>query len=168
MNCANKMLFFCYFSFCESEIPAVKDRRDGGGHDKGDGHADKGHRAERVHSRMLCEDENADADEHDGRRKDNRLTVLREHFFAGAVLVHKTFDNENRIVVTLTEDKRGEDDIDDIELNTKQLHDGDDPNPTECHGHKSNQRQPEIAEAEHQEKEHNQAAAQTDIIEVIA
>ena len=141
MNRANKMLFFCYFSFCESEIPAVKNRRDGGGHDKGDGHTDERHRAERVHRWMLREDENADADEHDGRRKDNRLAVLRKHFFAGAVLVHEAFDNENRIVVTLTEDKRSEDDVDDIELNTKQLHDGNNPNPTERHGDKSNQRQ---------------------------
>ena len=113
------MLFFCYFSFCESEIPAVKDRRDGGGHDKGDGHADKGHCAERVHGRMLREDKNAYADEHDGRRKDNRLAVLREHFFACAMLVNEAFDDENRIIVTLTEDKGGKDDVDDIELNTK-------------------------------------------------
>ena len=168
MNCANKMLFFCYFSFCESEIPAVKDRRDGGGYDKGNGHADKRHRAERVHRRMLREDENADADEHDGRREDNRLTVLREHFSACAMLVNEAFDDEDCIVVTLTEDKRGKDDIDDIELNTKQLHERDNPNPTEGHGNKSDQRQPEIAETEHQEQEHNQAAAQTDIIEVIA
>ena len=162
------MLFFCDFSFSYGEIPAIKDRRDGGGHNECDGHADEGDCAERVHSRMLREDKNADADEHDGCREDNRLTVLRQHRFAGFVLVNKAFDNENGVIVTLAEDESGEDDVNDIELNTNELHDGDNPNPAECHRNEGNEREPETAEAEDEENEDNQAAAKADIIEVIA
>ena len=164
----NFLLFFCYFSFRKGNIPLIKDGWDGCGHDECDGHADERHGAERVHCGMLCEDEDADADEHDGRGKDNRLAVLRQNRLAGAMLINQAFNNEDGVIVSLSENECSEDNIDDIKLNTKQLHDSKNPNPAERHGNKSNECQPETAETEDKEDEDNQAAAETDIIEVVA
>ena len=97
---------------------------------------------------MHRKDKNADTDKHYQRREKDGLTVLWQDGFTGTAFVEQSFHNKNGVVVSLSEDKRGEDDIDDIELQTETLHQRQYPDPTESHRHKRDEHQPYIAETE--------------------
>ena len=82
---------------------------------------------------MLGEDECADADEHyQGREDDAPFVGSKDgafvNIFRDAALRH-----EDGVVVALTEDEGGEDDVDDVELDAQQRHDAQNPYPADSH-----------------------------------
>lgn len=117
---------------------------------------------------MNGEDQDTDADEHDQRGEDDRLTELRQDRLTCPAFVEQTFHHEDSVVVTLTEDEGRQDDIDDIELQSEEAHDRNDPDPTEYHRHKSDEGYRQAAETEPQEQKDDERTGDTYIIEVIA
>ena len=83
---------------------------------------------------MTGNDERADANEHDERRKENRPSIGGEHGTMVFVLIDRALSHEDGVVVALTKDERAQDDVDDIELNAQQRHDAQYPQPTDGHG----------------------------------
>ena len=51
------------------------------------------------------------------------------------MLVDTTLSHKDGIVISLTEDKRGKDDINDIELDAEYSHESENPHPTDGHRH---------------------------------
>ena len=96
---------------------------------------------------MNSEDQYTDADEHDQRGEDDRLPELRQDRLTCPAFVEQTFYHEDSVVVALTEDKRRQDDVDDVELQAEDTHDCDDPYPAEYHRYKSNEGNRQVAEA---------------------
>ena len=100
---------------------------------------------------MFGQQQHAERNQHDERTEEDGLVELREHPVAGALFVERTFQHKNRVVVALSEEERGEDDVDDIELNTCQLHDAENPNPRDGHRQESDDAEPEAAKREAEE-----------------
>ena len=116
---------------------------------------------------MNRQDEDADAEQHDKCGQDDRLTVLREHGFAGAVLIEQAFDDEDGIVVSLAEDEGSEDDIDDVKLDSEELHERQYPDPAERHRNEGYERQGNLAKRKPEEDEDDERATEADVIEVL-
>ena len=81
---------------------------------------------------MFRKDKHSDSDKHDECRKRDGVFVGRKHFPSETVFINAAFRDENRIVVTHSENECRQNDIDYIKLNVKYLHDGKNPNPADC------------------------------------
>ena len=66
----------------------------------------------------------------------------------------------------MSEDKCGENDIDDIKLHPQHTHDAKNPDPSQSHGEECQQTQLQSSEGNPKEDEYNQSASKTDIVEV--
>ena len=99
------------------------------GHDDHSSHADDGDLGQRTQSRMLGQYECADADEHQRGRKHHTTAIAAQPTAACGIFIDQSFGYKDGVVVTLSEDKGGQDDIDDIELDAQQLHQSQYPNP---------------------------------------
>ena len=54
---------------------------------------------------------------------------LRQHFLAVSVFVHHPLGDENGVVVSLPEDERGKDNVDDVEFHIENAHQSENPDP---------------------------------------
>ena len=82
---------------------------------------------------MTGEDEGANADEHDKGGDDDAVLVGSKHLAAIGILVLATFGDEDGVVVALSEDEGGENDVYHIELDAQQGHNAQYPHPAYSH-----------------------------------
>ena len=71
---------------------------------------------------MAGQNEAADTDKHEQSRDGHAVFVGAESLTARGMFVHQPFGNEDSIVVSLTKDEGGENDIDNIKLDAAYLH----------------------------------------------
>ena len=83
------------------------------------------------------------------------------------MLVDTTLGHKYGIVVTLSEDKRGKDNINDIELYAEYSHKTENPHPTDSHRHEGYYSQFYLTEREPQEEEHDKRTRPADIVKVV-
>ena len=89
----------------------------------------------------------------------NRLT--------GIMLIYTAFGHKDGIVISLTKDERGKDDIHDIELDAEYSHKTENPHPTDSHRHEGYYSQFYLTEREPQEEEHDKRTCPADIVKVV-
>ena len=65
---------------------------------------------------MLCKDQRSYSDEHDECRYDDALKIGGKHGSVVFMFVEASLGHEYGVVVALSEDECGEDDVDDVEL----------------------------------------------------
>ena len=116
---------------------------------------------------MARKDQGADADKHDESRDDDALLVGREHAAAVGIFILAAFGDEDGVVVALTEDEGGQDDVDHIELYVQKRHEAQDPQPADGHGEEGDEGQLDVAERGPEEEENDEAAGPSDIVEVV-
>ena len=116
---------------------------------------------------MTSHNERADADEHDECRKDDGPLVGGQHRLMVSRLIDRPFGHEDGIIVALSENERGENDIDDIKLDAAESHDTENPQPADSHRQEGQHGQGESAERELKEEEHDASAGPADIVEVV-
>ena len=116
---------------------------------------------------MPGKDQRSDADEHDQGREGNGTLVGGQHLTAMPALVEAALGHEDGVVVALTKDEGGQDDVDQIELDAQQGHDAQDPYPTDSHGQEGEQGQLYVAEREPEEEEDDEGTGPTHIVEVV-
>ena len=155
------------FSFVGGE-PAVDEWREVAGHEDDGGHADEGDLGEGTHGRVFGEDEDADADEHEGGGDDDAAAVTAEALLAVGVFVHETLGDEDGVVVALAEDEGGEDDVDNVEFDSGELHHAEYPQPADGEGNEGEEGEFEPSEGEPEEEENDEAADIEDVVEVVA
>ena len=85
---------------------------------------------------MLGNNKSSYAYEHDNGRKQNAMLIGCKDRLARLMLIDTALGHKDGIVISLTEDKRGKDDINDIELDAEYSHESEDPHPTDSHRHK--------------------------------
>ena len=83
------------------------------------------------------------------------------------VLILAALGDEDGVVVALSEDEGGEDDVDDVELDAQQRHDAQYPQPAHRHGEEGEQCQFDAAEGEPEEEEDDGGAGEADVVEVV-
>ena len=147
--------------------PAEHDGRQPERHVHHHGHADDGHLAQRAQRRMLREDQDADAHQHDEGRQHHTALVGLHHPTAVGVLVHQSLGDEDGVVVALSEDKCGQDDVDDVELQAEQVHAAQYPHPSDGQRQERNDAQLEAAEAQPQEGKDDKGADEAYVVERI-
>lgn len=81
------------------------------------------------------------------------MAILRQDRLACASFVELSFGDENSIVVALSEDESGENDIDNIEGYASEGHDTQNPSPRECHRQEGDEGYKETAKGKPKEKE---------------
>ena len=71
---------------------------------------------------MSGQNQRADTDKHDERRQQNTATIAHQGSMdrmartnGFPIIANQSFDYKNRIIVTLSEYERGQDDVDDVE-----------------------------------------------------
>ena len=89
---------------------------------------------------MLGNDERANAHKHNQRRDNDAALVAVEHLLTVSPLIHQPLGDKYRIVVALTENKRGENHIDNIKLDAQNIHHAENPYPPHRHRSKRHQR----------------------------
>ena len=82
------------------------------------------------------------------------MLVSGKHRATCTTLIYATFGDEDCIVVSLSEDESGENDIYYIELDAQQSHDSKYPYPAYCHRDKGNDCQLQLAERVPQKEEY--------------
>ena len=107
--------------------PVEKERRDEVGHQHDAEHTDDGDGSQREHGRVLGHDKGAYANEHDQGGEYDALLVGSQKRLAVGELVTAPFGDEDGVVVALSEDECGEDDVYDIELHAAQTHHAENP-----------------------------------------
>ena len=75
-----------------------------------------------MHGRMLGDDERTNADKHDKSREYDAFLIGDEYSSPIAIILDQAFGDEDCIVVALSKDEGGKDDIDDIETYSPQIH----------------------------------------------
>ena len=90
-----------------------------------------------------------------------------QYFLACTVLVLQSVHNENTEIITDTEYKGRQDDIDDIELNPQDSHQPEDNHPTDQHREKTHQRKFDTSVREPQGKEYQERRKIQNQVEVI-
>ena len=116
---------------------------------------------------MLGNDQRAHTDKHDKGRDDDAVLIGRQQFLPVCVFIDQSVGHENRVVIALTEDKGGQNHVDDIELHVEQIHDAQNPDPAQCHRQEGQQAQFETAKRNPQEHKYDESAGKTDIVEVV-
>ena len=116
---------------------------------------------------MFGQHQRANADEHDQGAQGNGILVRVQDFFACSVLIQKPFRDKDAVIVPHAENERGQDDIDDIELQPRKPHDALNPVPADRQRQKGQETQFQAAEAEPQEEEDNERAKQADGAEIL-
>ena len=79
-------------------------------------HADDGHLRQGTHGGMFGENQGANANKHQYTAEDDAVAIVFQHSLAVGVFVEQALRDENRVVVALTEDEGGQDDVHDVEL----------------------------------------------------
>ena len=69
------------------------------------------------------------------------MLVRCKHLASISIFIHRTFCHKYSVVITLTKNKCGKNDIDNIKLHSKQRHNAQYPQPAHCHRDKRQQRQ---------------------------
>ena len=82
---------------------------------------------------VLGKDECTDADEHDDSRDDDAVLIGSEHLAPVSIFILASLCHKDGVVVALSEDEGGENDVHHIELNIQQCHHAEDPYPADCH-----------------------------------
>ena len=85
---------------------------------------------------MLRHNERSHTNKHDQSRDDNTVLIRRQQFLFICKLIDESVSNKYGVIVALSKDKRGENDIDDIELHIEEIHDTQDPEPSHSHREK--------------------------------
>ena len=130
-------------------------------------HTDDGHLCQGTHGGMLGEDQRADADKHQYTTENDTVAVVFQHPLAVGVFVEQALCDENRVVIALTENEGGQNDVHDVELDASQMHDAQNPSPAHRQGQKGQQRQFQAPKREAEEEEHDDAAHIKDVVEVV-
>src|ERR1043165_8366627 len=116
---------------------------------------------------MLSENENAQAKYGGDRRKQNGGLERSDMLFASFILLLQAIHNEDTVVVSEAKNERGEDDIDDIELNIEYAHDAENPHPTDEHRNECDERELYAAVGDKQREEYQQRRHPCNVIELI-
>ena len=95
---------------------------------------------------MFCDDKSAYSDEHNERRLKDTALIGGQNRFATGIFVLAAFGYEYRVVVALSENESGENDVDYIEFYAENRHYSENPNPTEGHREERNQCEGKTAE----------------------
>ena len=82
---------------------------------------------------MLRYDERSHTNKHDQSGDDNTVLIRRQQFLFVCELIDKTVSNKYGVIVTLSKDKRGENNVDNIELHIEEIHDTQYPEPSHSH-----------------------------------
>ena len=116
---------------------------------------------------MLGKDECADADEHDEGREYDAVLVGSKNGFLVYVLADASLGHEDCIVIALTKNESGKDDVDDIEFNAEQGHDAKNPHPTDSHREEGYDGEFDATEREPEEEEYDERTCPTYVVEVV-
>ena len=112
-------LFSAYFFAVRRnlhQLPEHKGLERVGYHDGG-GHADEGAEADASYCGMLCEEQGGyHDDEDDGGEKNGHLMPRQKVLAARACLGQQALGDEDAVVDSHTKDERGDDDINEVEL----------------------------------------------------
>ena len=100
---------------------------------------------------MLGQHQGSYADEHYHGRMEHAVLVGGKTFLPVGIFIHKTFGDEDRVVVALAEDEGGEDDVDDVEADVQQAHQSKDPEPADSQREEGQKAKFQTAEAKAQE-----------------
>ena len=147
--------------------PAEDERRHYPCHQHNGEHAHDGYLGQRVESRMLSNYERANAYEHDKGRDDDAVLERRQEFLLVGILVEESVGDEYCIVIALTEDKGGKDDINDVELHAEEIHQSQYPQPAHGHWQERQKAKLQSAEGQPEEQEYYESAGETDVVEVV-
>ena len=82
------------------------------------------------------------------------------------MFVDQPFGNEDCVVVALSENEGCQDDVHQIELDVRQLHDSQNPKPADGHRQERDQTQFEASEREPQEQKNDYSARPADVVEI--
>ena len=146
--------------------PPEDQRRNDPCHQNHRKHADDGDLGEGMEGRMLGDNQRAHADKHDEGGDDDAVLKRGQQLLLIGKLVDQAVGDKDRVVVALSEDEGGQDDVDDIELHAQHAHDAQDPDPSQGHGEEGQQTQLQPSEGDPKEEEDNESAGETDIVEV--
>lgn len=100
--------------------PTEHHRRNDKRHEHHREHAHNSDLGKRVKGWMTGRDEGADTNKHNQCRHKYGTAIRSQHWPSMRVLIDGALGHEDGVVVALTEDKRAQDDIDDIELNAQE------------------------------------------------
>ncbi len=157
-------------TFARLSVPACQaaedERRNEVGEQHDGEHPDDGHFRERAHSRMPRDDERAYAHEHYHRRESDAAAVGVEDFPPRGILGHESFGDEYRVVVSLSEDECGEDDVDDVEFYREYAHESQNPQPADGERKECEDGEFEAAEGNPEEYEDYEPADKADVVEL--
>ena len=101
---------------------------------------------QRMQGRMLGNNQRTDADKHNQCRDDDAVLERWQQLLLIGIFVDETVGDEDGVVVALSEDKGGQNDVDDVELHVEQTHDAQNPYPSQCHRQECQQCQFQSAE----------------------
>ena len=147
--------------------PLEDQRRKDIGHQHHREHTDDGDLGQRTQGRVTRHDQRADADKHDQGREDDAVLIGGEHLPTVGIFVTGSLGHEDGIVITLSEDESGQDDVYDIKLDTQKSHQSQNPNPADGHRKEGEHRQFDTAQGEPEEEEHDKSAGPANIVEVV-
>ena len=111
--------------------------------------------------------ERAHADKHDQCGQENASLVGSKEPTAISILVLTPLCHKDGVVIALAENKRGEDHVNDVEVDVQQPHDTKNPDPAHRHWQERQSRQLNVAHGKPQEEKHNETAGPPYIIEGI-